>query len=372
MNAEVRALAAGVAADGLRTSHDGSSRRVPDHLWPALVRLLDHERLTGLALAAVVAGRLDISEAQAAELVARHRTWMDVSLRREREALRVHGALAAADVPSVLLKGPAMAHRFYPDPGLRPFRDVDVLVRTRDWERACAVATSLGHRRCRPEPRAGFDVRFGKGATHRDASGTELDLHRTLVVGPFGLWIDADDLFDATEELELGGSHVTCLDASATFVHAIVHAALGTHPPPLLVLRDVVQVDASGLVDWERVARWAHDWRLAAVVDHALDTVRRELGIPPSRDAHGVGHMEPRPGERRALRAHLPPRRDRGGPARATLRAIRGPRAKLAYIRALTAPTPDFLRAREGRTGIRARARRWGHAAAWLVPDSGR
>lgn len=368
MTTDGRRVAARLAAHGIGPRATARPVAVPAEQWPAVLRELDRERLTGLALAAVTDGALDVTGHQAAELVARQRAWMEASLRREQESLRLSRGLAAAGLPAVVLKGPTIAHRYYPDPAWRPFRDVDILVRARDWTRACAVVGSLGYRRCRPEPRPGFDVRFGKGALHRSAQQVELDLHRTLVVGPFGLWMDPDELFDATTRLALGDGELTCLDTTATFVHVAMHVVLGGNPSSLLALRDLAQIEASGAVEWDRVVDWARRWRLVAVVQRALQLLEDELDRVPDAGLRAVAGLRPRGGERRALRAHLPPSRSRGGPARATLRAIPGPRGKAAYVRALAAPTHDFLVARHGRAGLPAYARRWGHAATWLSP----
>ncbi len=368
MTTDGRQVTARLAAHGLGPPTSARPVSVPAEQWPAILRELDHERLTGLALAAVTDGAFDVTGHQAAELVARQRAWMDASLRREHESLRLFRGLTDAGLPAVVLKGPTIAHRYYPDPAWRPFRDVDILVRGRDWARACEVVRSLGYRRCRPEPRPGFDVRFGKGALHRSAQDIELDLHRTLVVGPFGLWMDPDELFESTTRLAVGAAELTCLDTTATFVHVAMHAALGASPSNLLVLRDLAQVGASGEVEWDRVVDWTRRWRLVAVVQHALQLVEAELGHVPAAAVRAIARLRPRTGERRALRAHLPPARARGGPARATLRAIRGPSSKAAYVRAMATPSHDFLVARQGHGGLSAYARRWGHAATWLSP----
>ncbi|MBA3621797.1 MAG: hypothetical protein H0W51_05695 [Euzebyales bacterium] len=54
---------------------------------------------------------------------------------------------------------------------------------------------NCGYRRSWPQLRPGFDRRFGKGAPLRRDEGWELDLHRTFVMGPFGLTVDLDGLF---------------------------------------------------------------------------------------------------------------------------------------------------------------------------------
>jgi len=51
------------------------------------------------------------------------------SLRAGRQIRTVVDALEAAGIPSVLLKGPALARTVYPDPALRQSGDIDLLVR---------------------------------------------------------------------------------------------------------------------------------------------------------------------------------------------------------------------------------------------------
>ena len=51
------------------------------------------------------------------------------SMRAGRQIQEVVDALEAAGIPSVLLKGPALARTVYPDPALRQSTDIDLLVR---------------------------------------------------------------------------------------------------------------------------------------------------------------------------------------------------------------------------------------------------
>ena len=51
------------------------------------------------------------------------------SMRAGRQIQAVVDALEAAGIPSVLLKGPALARTVYPDPALRQSTDIDLLVR---------------------------------------------------------------------------------------------------------------------------------------------------------------------------------------------------------------------------------------------------
>ncbi len=53
-------------------------------------------------------------------------------------------AYHAAGVPALVLKGAALAHTVYPEPGLRPMSDLDILVREGDLWRAQSLLAGLG------------------------------------------------------------------------------------------------------------------------------------------------------------------------------------------------------------------------------------
>ncbi len=59
------------------------------------------------------------------------------------ETRRVVEALARAGVPSLVMKGAALAYTHYPHPCLRPRTDTDLLIRARDADRAFRVLASL-------------------------------------------------------------------------------------------------------------------------------------------------------------------------------------------------------------------------------------
>jgi Uncharacterised nucleotidyltransferase len=328
--------------------------------------MLHEQRLTGLAVAAAEEGSIGLSSGQAEELLNSHRDAMFQALSLERHLVTLSQALEEAGVDMVLLKGPALAHTVYPDPSWRPFADLDFLVQGRDFHRACEVLAERGFRRGLPEPRPGFDVRFGKAAELTGQDGLTIDLHRTLVVGPFGLWIDLDELVAHTAPLTVGGREIRRLDDSSLFLHACVHASLGWWPPLLMPVRDVAQVATHARIDWDLAAERARRWRLAAVVRHALEGASTTLGFVVPQDATAVMAMQPRRKELRALASYTTERRQRGGTATSTLRAIPGLRAKMAYARALLFPNREFLSARQ-RDGRGSYLRRLSIPVRWLA-----
>ena len=193
---------------------------VPQFRWPSLLEALTRRNLTGLSVAAVRAGDLLITGQQEEELFARHRSAMMHVLELERTLLSLGRTFEMDGVRYTVLKGPALARTMYPDASWRPFSDLDLLVGGDDWPRAQELLAVAGFRRQLPEPRPGFDRRFGKAATHRNAEGLEVDLHRTLVLGPVGLWIDPAEMASAAAGFELGGRRFERLDDTGLLLNA--------------------------------------------------------------------------------------------------------------------------------------------------------
>lgn len=355
----------GLVRDGEQMDSEGPVS-ISDRHWVSAFQYVNSQRLTGLAVAAAEAGELELSDEQTEELLQAHRDAMVWALTVERNLLSVATALETAGVNFLVLKGPTFAYGPYPDPSWRPFGDLDLLVRRDEWRAACAVLQAEGFHRDLPEPRRGFDERFGKAATHTGPGGLQVDLHRTLVLGPFGLWLDPEELFERSETFELAGRSFRRLDDTALLLHAVIHASLGWRPPFLLSLRDVAQVALTGRVYWPQAEELGRRWRLASVVRHAFKAVGDMLGILPPAEAAGLLALLPRRREMRALAAYTTERRGRGGMALSTIGAIRGLRPKGAYVWGLLLPDRRFLAARAGGDELASYRSRWKVAFRWF------
>jgi hypothetical protein len=356
-----------VAGHGLERRQGPGRVGVAAGDWQALEWRLWNEKLTGLAVAANEAGVLSPPPERVESFLDRHRSAMAWCLRVEDRLLGLDERFRRAGIEYAVLKGPAVAHTAYPDPSLRGFGDLDVLVRGRQFKGACAVLEEMGFRRRLGEPRPGFDERFGKAAAHRHGDdGMEIDLHRTLVLGPFGLWIDPESLLDRATTFELAGSRIPRLDDTDTLINVAMHAVLGW-PPGLVPFRDVLQVSTSTNVDWAQLARRASEWRLSAVLKQAFATAATILGAEPLEDAAALARMQVGRSEIQALEAYADARLALGGTAVSTLRAIPGVRAKIAYVRAVAFPQQAFMRDRY-RSGVNGTYRhRLAIPARWAV-----
>jgi hypothetical protein len=361
-----RALTNAVAAYGLpSTITEFPRQRLDDDAWSALLKVIRRQRMSGHLAHAIARHDLIATSAQSEAADDSHIREMSLVLMLEHALLGVLDLLDANAIPYRVLKGSAVAHLDYADPSLRSFGDIDVLVPSQHFDAAAALLEGSGHQRRFPEPRPGFDRRFGKGTSFTDRAFTEIDLHRTFVLGPYGLSLDLDELWSAEPAtFSLAGRRVNALAAEHRFLNACYHAVLGNTPPRLVPLRDVAELMLAGKVDIDEVRRLAERWRAKAVVALAVRSTWDTLGLA---DATALSfwayRYEPEPWESRALSVYRRPETGYAARSIASIRVIRGGGRKLAFLRALAFPRRDYV---EGRH--RGFAQRWWRGARDVTP----
>lgn len=269
-------LVSWVAAFGLPRHEESLPARPTSGAWVA--RCTNH-KLSGLLLAAADqhAGLLDESQSQ---MVAKaHERQMITCLRLERTLTELVSALVQAGLEARVLKGTAVAHLDYADPALRPFGDIDLLVRSSQIDAIIGWLIEAGYHRGTPEPKPGFDREFGKGATLAYPDGHEVDVHRTLVMGPLGLTLSEGDLWAVPASFEVGGQRLQALSTEARLLHAAYHTALGNWPPRPLSQRDLAEMMLYGDCDAQAVIDMAQRWRGRAVLAAAIQQTWQAFGL---------------------------------------------------------------------------------------------
>ena len=164
--------------------------------WSLLLDAIRDERLEGPFASMIVAGGIDVAGWQAAEAERAHVEAMALAVRIDDVVRRVAEVFDASHVPMRLLKGAATAHLDHVDPARRSYGDADILVPTDRYELACDLLQRVGLQRRSPEFTRGFDSRFAKSVTFISGDGLEVDLHRTIVYGPFSVGIPEADLWE--------------------------------------------------------------------------------------------------------------------------------------------------------------------------------
>ncbi len=199
-----------------------------------------------------------------------------------RQAAGWIGEWQARGVPVVVLKGAALAAGTYPDAGLRPMADVDLLVPV---AHAAAVGRHLQATGWRPQGNylAWEDVSFDTLQSFNWVRGTErLDLHWHVLhrcTRP-----EATELFWAwARPLALPGAAARQLAPEDALLHVCSHGVQYASQAPFRWLADaawILRRAGPGGFDWARVRWVAERTGTALALRHGLDYAAAELRLP--------------------------------------------------------------------------------------------
>lgn len=213
-------------------SRDHAVRAAADGVdWPLVATLLRRHRVQAQARTALVAAGVAMPPAladhltqDAARLVMRNRIlWA--------ESVRLQTAFDVQGIPSVLVKGAALAEQAYGSQAIKHAKDIDILVRHTDLRAARDIAEQAGYRLQLPRPRLSPRdmanvLRHGRELTMVHAgTGVQLELHWRLTHNPRVL--PDIDPGGATETIRWGegGRALRTLPHDDLFAYLCVHGA---------------------------------------------------------------------------------------------------------------------------------------------------
>jgi Uncharacterised nucleotidyltransferase len=332
-----------------RAGLPGAAPPPPDGWDEHLDAVLSHG-LAGLFSASAAAGMVDIEADMAARLQRQLDSEAVRAVQLEGELLRLSPALE--QLGAVVLKGAVLAHAAYPDPLLRPFTGVDLLVPGDGIAYAISLLATYGYERTHPEPAPGYDGRVGKAVTLRHSWGVIVDLHRTLTAGNAGKGIDVAGILSARRQIAIGAHTVPAPSWEAHLVECALHAVVSDGPARPLSLRDVAEVACHPSLDPGLAAELALHWRVAELVGLGLRAARDGLGLELPSALGALAHRAD---------ATVPPF-EPARSARNRFDELRSGdvRRRATLARSLVAPSTDFLRGTHGNAALpRLYGRRW-------------
>lgn len=275
-----------------------------------LVEAALHHGVGGQTLAAVLDGSLCLAEENLRSLETGQVVRMVRGKLLREELRRVAPVICTASggCPPILIKGPALADRFYADSGMRPFVDLDFLVpRNRVAAAASAVAEACGYtvtplRWPQSSERHGHAIEMSRVRVRHNLG---LDLHWRISDDPQASGLDYARLVTGADRRLGEVTDVVVCGSAAQLVLLATH--LLHHPRPeqrLIWLLDVAAVArAAAETEWSDAFALAGSLGLGWVLHTALDETERHLGptrsrptssprpIPwgPMRAAHAIG-----------------------------------------------------------------------------------
>ncbi|MBK5256352.1 MAG: nucleotidyltransferase family protein [Vicinamibacteria bacterium] len=194
------------------------------------------------------------------------------------DAAPLMGDLKRAGIDVLLLKGAALVAAHYPDPGLRPMVDLDVLVRPTDVERTIAALAGRGY-----EPAVSVDQTaraFAHSAPFAREGAVPIDLHWRSVEG------DAEDeaFWERAVDVRFSGVDIRVPSPADLLLNACIQGQRWDwDAPQRWVLDAMTVVRSSGArLDWSRLIERARARRAASSARDALDYLRAtfEADIP--------------------------------------------------------------------------------------------
>jgi hypothetical protein len=234
--------------------------------------------------------------------------WVRTQL-QVRAAARVLDRLAAAGVPTLVLKGGAVGARYYGDHGVRPMDDLDVLVPPAYAAGALAALHADGWRPRRSD--VVHRLQFRHSADLQHADGGAVDLHWRVFNEFTGARDEDAASWDAAEPLRLAGRDTRALCPTDELLLACAHGLRWSPVAPIRWLVDVATIcsAAGARLDPERLRRTAVARNLVAPVTETAGWLRDVLGLPLPPALDGIATARPRRRDRWAHRVRMAPHR---------------------------------------------------------------
>jgi Uncharacterised nucleotidyltransferase len=274
----------------LGNREDSVSPRPETDDWAAIAEAAVRHGLAPLLYASLKGGeRLNRVPPESAEqLRADHFRANVANMVAYRELAHLLDSLATEHIPVVLLKGSAVAVQLYPDSGLRPLKDLDLLILESQAASVLALLTRQGYSPL-PEMTRGFERRFsGQQAYSRHGPNpAQVDLHWHLfVIAYYRKLIPIEWFWQRTTAIEIEGRCARVLAPEAQFIHLASHYSLHHNIDRLMWLYDLALLMHSqrGNMNWEEVLEAVRAFKLTNPVQSTTAQVKRWWGVSPPAD----------------------------------------------------------------------------------------
>ncbi len=247
--------------------------------WDAWLTEARTERLSGAIWTAMRDAGVEsaLPSATANELESEWRQSVAASALLHYEVAGIGAALAAEEVPWIMLKGPSVSDSLYQDPGARTSVDIDILIKPDDVHKVISILESSGWLlREDMHPRY---IRITHIVMIKTAPQVSLLEVHWCLLGTVPLKSE-EVLWDTLEAMDIGGRLVPILNASDKALHLCVHIVLHHGLIPVSQLLDVVlaclRLDRQG---WDSFVSHARKLGVVEEALLALTAARKRQGL---------------------------------------------------------------------------------------------
>ena len=183
--------------------------------------------------------------------------------------------LAQHNLPTIVLRGAALAQTVYPDPAMRHCHDVDLLLRPQDLSQAQNLLLSAGFVKSRGDPLHGH-----QHLVFRHRSHLPLELHSRPFLLPH-YSIGTSEVWERVREQNIAGASTLILCPTDQLLHIAVHAFCCQSRSSLRWVCDAwFLLQGRPHFDWTEVLDRACSHSVALPVLTMLDYLAQEIGAP--------------------------------------------------------------------------------------------
>lgn len=190
--------------------------------------------------------------------------------------------LTRAGMDVITHKGMALIHTVYPDMGLRPMADIDLLIRPGELPTVERTLRAAGYRT--PGESMEAEEAF-RGYLDFVRDSTIIDLHWELAhYSRFEgiVRVDHDDLWKCARRMAVGEAQGLMLSPEDLLLHLALHVTLGSEFGRLIWFTDIhaVLLTFGPSLNWERVIEKATHWRVKVLLGFTLRICQESFGTP--------------------------------------------------------------------------------------------
>jgi hypothetical protein len=268
--------------------------------WTWLAERAEEQGLAPLLYTHLKNAEIQVPEdirAVLAALTLRHQRANSIRLNVLAEILKV---FRKKGIDSLLLKGASLALTVYPSPGLRPMRDIDILVKMADARQAQVVLAEMGFEAWIPEPSSTLSAHHLPVAQKKvDGLSVSLEIHHRLLPskrepGTF------EDLSANAIDISVKGVPTLTLGHAEMLWHIYRHAfayPLLVEPIRLIWVADFMSTVEKHIdeIDWQKVkVEYLPVWNILPLFHHLTPwtpKVLQKLAIDGTEKPSGVGQV---------------------------------------------------------------------------------
>ena len=197
---------------------------------------------------------------------------------------QVLARLAESGIDFMVVKGPALAHTVYPDPDMRAFNDLDLVVRERDWASMHRLLVAMGfrpeHDLPQPPPKlVPQEILYEQKYWHRK-TGLLVEVHYDDILNAGLASRDVEGFWQRAIRVDVDGVPVKTLSLEDQLIHLCTHAhyhgytRLNWFSDIAFIVRD----HAAGL-DWEQLLKTVRTEEAQVGVYYSLQFLDQLLDV---------------------------------------------------------------------------------------------